>query len=263
MNLIEFTNNLNDPRNTSAVQTDGLKNIIDEFPYFHAAHFLYLNGLKNQNSFKYNNYLKKTAAYTTDRSVLFDFISTYQFNYQPHSGKTTSEEKPESIKTPSAEVIQGKTAIEEPAIEEAVIEETSEKSDALPIGKPFKFDHSETHSFSEWLEITSVKPIQRKKSATKETGPAASGKSNFDIIDNFITKNPKIRPSVSSIHSNVAVESVTENESLMTETLAHVYLEQKKFQKAITAFTVLSLKYPEKSSFFANQIKAIKKLQEK
>jgi hypothetical protein len=49
----------------------------------------------------------------------------------------------------------------------------------------------------------------------------------------------------------------------MTETLAHVYLEQKKYQKAITAFTVLSLKYPEKSSFFANQIKAIKKIQNK
>ena len=47
----------------------------------------------------------------------------------------------------------------------------------------------------------------------------------------------------------------------MTETLAHVYLEQKKYEKAITAFTILSLKYPEKSSFFANQIKAIKNLQ--
>jgi hypothetical protein len=49
----------------------------------------------------------------------------------------------------------------------------------------------------------------------------------------------------------------------MTETLAHVYLEQKKYDKAITAFTVLSLKYPEKNSFFANQIEAIKQLKEK
>jgi hypothetical protein len=48
----------------------------------------------------------------------------------------------------------------------------------------------------------------------------------------------------------------------MTETLAHVYLEQKKYEKAIAAFTVLSLKYPEKSSFFADRIEAVKKLQE-
>ena len=253
MNLIEFTNNLKDPRNTTEVQTQGLKNIIDEFPYFQAAHFLHLNGLRNQNSFKYNNYLKKTAAYTTDRSVLFDFISTYEFNYQPDLRQTKSEEEPDKIKTQSLEVIETKTEIKQDSV----------KSDTLPIGKPFKFDHYETHSFSEWLEITSVKPIQRKKTVKKETGNTESGNSNFDIIDNFISKNPKIRPSFSKTHSNIAIESVTENESLMTETLAHVYLEQKKFQKAITAFTVLSLKYPEKSGFFANQIKAIKKLQEK
>ena len=48
---------------------------------------------------------------------------------------------------------------------------------------------------------------------------------------------------------------------LMTETLAKVYLEQKKYKKAIQAFKILSLKYPEKSSFFADQIQAVKKLQ--
>ena len=48
----------------------------------------------------------------------------------------------------------------------------------------------------------------------------------------------------------------------MTETLAKVYLEQKKFSSAIKAYDILSLKYPEKSGFFADQIKAVKQLQE-
>ncbi len=52
------------------------------------------------------------------------------------------------------------------------------------------------------------------------------------------------------------------NESLMTETLARIYLEQKNYDKAIQSYKILSLKYPEKSSFFANQIKAIEQLQE-
>jgi cytochrome c-type biogenesis protein CcmH/NrfG len=47
----------------------------------------------------------------------------------------------------------------------------------------------------------------------------------------------------------------------MTETLARVYLEQKNYDKAIQAYTILSLKYPEKNSFFAGQIRAIKKRQ--
>ena len=49
----------------------------------------------------------------------------------------------------------------------------------------------------------------------------------------------------------------------MTETLAKVYLEQKKYVNAIKAYRILSLKYPEKSSFFATQIKAIKLLDKK
>jgi hypothetical protein len=48
----------------------------------------------------------------------------------------------------------------------------------------------------------------------------------------------------------------------MTETLARIYLEQKKYQKAIQAYEILILKYPEKSSFFANQISDIKALQQ-
>jgi hypothetical protein len=47
----------------------------------------------------------------------------------------------------------------------------------------------------------------------------------------------------------------------MTETLARVYLEQKKYQRAIQAYEILILKYPEKSSFFADRISDIQILQ--
>ena len=49
----------------------------------------------------------------------------------------------------------------------------------------------------------------------------------------------------------------------MTETLAKIYFNQKKIKKAIYAYRILSLKYPEKSSFFANQIKKLQKKQNK
>ena len=52
-----------------------------------------------------------------------------------------------------------------------------------------------------------------------------------------------------------------QDSSLITETLAKVYLEQKKFENAIQAYRILSLKYPEKSGFFADQIKRIQILQ--
>ena len=49
----------------------------------------------------------------------------------------------------------------------------------------------------------------------------------------------------------------------MTETLAKIYIEQQKYDDALKAYKILSLKYPEKIILFANQIKLIKKLKNK
>ena len=76
MNVQDFTYLIQHPdKVVSPVQTKQLEDILEEYPYFQAARALHLKGLKNLNSFKYNNALKLTAAYTTDRDVLFDFIS--------------------------------------------------------------------------------------------------------------------------------------------------------------------------------------------
>ena len=84
----------------------------------------------------------------------------------------------------------------------------------------------------------------------------------FSLIDKFLESNPKIKPvDKQALNIDISMESSHQNESLMTETLAKVYLEQKKYNNAIKAYHILSLKYPEKSSFFANRIKAIKILQ--
>ena len=59
---------------------------------------------------------------------------------------------------------------------------------------------------------------------------------------------------------NRAEAYLQSHEELMTETLARVYAQQKNYQKAIQAYKILILKYPEKSGFFADQIQELKRL---
>ncbi len=261
MNLIEFNKILIQPSQIKKDQIGGLKTIIEAYPFFQVAHFLHLKALKTQHSFKYNDYLKKTAAYTTDRSVLFDSITSDDLDIHPAPANLIDEQEGQN------EAQQ----IVDPTSEEEIIAEESSPEETLGIGRPLAFKSDESYSFQEWLQLSSFEPIDRTQSATapKESGAnqdkkgPAKENQEMDLIDKFIASSPKINPSLYDSYADVAMDSVQENESLMTETLAHVYVEQKKYQKAITAFTILSLKYPEKSSFFALQIGAIKKLQEK
>ena len=79
MNLSDLTYLLNKPETINEKQTIALENIVLQFPYFQATRALHLKGLYNHDSFRYNYELKKTAAHTTDRSVLFEFITSENF----------------------------------------------------------------------------------------------------------------------------------------------------------------------------------------
>jgi hypothetical protein len=85
----------------------------------------------------------------------------------------------------------------------------------------------------------------------------------LDLIDEFIKNSPKIKINKEyEVKPNAKDEQRVKDE-LITETLAKIYVNQEKFNKAIKAYQILSLKYPKKSSFFADQINDIKKLKSK
>src|SRR5690606_31631512 len=149
------------------------------------------------------------------------------------------------------------TKPEKPVVQLQPQEKEEEKETSLHKGQPLNFDRNESHSFSEWLRLTSAKPIEREEEENNK-----SRERKFELIDDFISKSPRIDTSVPAGNSNFAKDRLVPPEALMTETLARVYLEQKNFKKAIQAYKILILKNPEKSGFFADQIRAIKKLQD-
>jgi hypothetical protein len=258
MVVSKFTEILSKKENIQQLETAELKSIVEEFPYFQAARSLYLKGLKNQDSFKYNNELKVTASYTTDRTVLFNYITTNHFNYQKEDihqqiSEKISEEK--IIENPSS-IIKASTEKPVKIIEAVIEEEIIEVTEKLEIGKPISFSSTENHSFGEWLQLSTRKPIIRE--ADKQVKKTTK---KVDLINKFIQNNPKIKPLAKDKSIAVPVAKNKQDSSLMTQTLAKVYLEQKKYDNAIQAYRILSLKYPEKSGFFADQIKRIQILQ--
>ena len=107
----------------------------------------------------------------------------------------------------------------------------------------------EKYSFLDWFDIINdeVPKVEKK----------------LDLIDEFIKNSPKIEFSEEEkLDSEITIDTKIKDE-LITETLAKIYVTQKKFNKAIKAYDILSLKYPKKSSFFADQINYIKKLKSK
>ncbi|MFB9055865.1 hypothetical protein ACFFU9_03835 [Mariniflexile ostreae] len=314
MNSTDFTYILQHPQTVTPQQTRDVKSIIDRYPYFQAARALYLKGLKNQESPNYNQELKITASYTTDRSILFDFITSEAFT-QNEISKFIKRHKSQLLDIPvvakdisvdksialdyilnqqvedansvfNPALFQPKTPLNNPSLDNLKTPESptslpkQELLDAeaiLKIGQPLEFNKKENHSFNEWLKLTRFEPIHReapkdipvKTEKTEDIAPKNSSpdalerEKKFKLIDKFISKNPKI-PSVKTYvpSGNIAKDRMIEPETLMTETLARIYVEQKNYKKAIQSYKILSLKYPEKSSFFAIQIKAVELLQE-
>ena len=85
----------------------------------------------------------------------------------------------------------------------------------------------------------------------------------FDLIDNFLNNKKRIDPDRNFRNTeDLSEKSLVSQDELMTETLAKVLMKQKKYNKALEAYQILGLKYPEKNSFFADQIKKIQKLKE-
>lgn len=137
----------------------------------------------------------------------------------------------------------------------------------IPVKKPETQPEPEPEttgelSFAAWLKQVGNAPVKTVIETPQEPQEETTPPVSKNLIDRFIKEEPRIsKPGKNNFYSpvNMAKKSVQESDEFITETLARIYAKQGNIPKAIRAYQKLSLKFPEKSSYFAALIEELKR----
>jgi len=114
----------------------------------------------------------------------------------------------------------------------------------------------EAGSESQEIPVPEVDEAQQEEKEEEEEG------GSINLIQNFINEDPGVirADKKTSLKGDVSLNSIQEHDGFITDTLAKIYVKQGLYAKAIYAYEKLSLKYPEKSAYFAAQIEKIRNI---
>lgn len=308
MQTTHFIKYLSLPDTIKLMPEQDASSLVKEFPYCQSGQLLLALQMNFSNHLLFEQQLKKSAVYSSDRKRLFELIDSPTAQQEKEvvvapieavkleektpvieEISTTEEPIPVEVKPteepikdleleylnelisssytyelegleklevgrPKSEDRSWKSEDGSPKSEEG-IERSSllEERDREVIGSEAELDENTELTFTDWL-----KKVQ-KGGLTSVTEEKPEKQHKFDLIDKFIQEDPKIKPKKTEFYSpiNMARLSVVDDSELVSETLALIQVEQGNYQEAIKTYQKLSLKNPEKRTYFANQIKIL------
>ena len=224
-----------------------LKQIVDEFPYFQIARMLYLKNLAVLNDIRFSVELKKMSIYVPDRRKLFTLIEGERFGWQLQPAKEENPAREDAFSLIDAFLSNR--------------EEEEPKADASLLFQP-----SVSSDYIYWSLTNENGQTEEKEEEVRLQ--------HHDLIDSFI-KNEEQRIPGSGLNLDMETTGASApgnlaeleesqhkplDDSYFTETLAHIYVKQKRYEKALQIIKNLNLKYPEKNVYFADQIRFLEKL---
>ncbi len=245
-----------------------MEQLVSNYPYFSIGQALLAIAYQNTDDNRYDGQLRRAAAIMPNRDKLrlFSIVARHRFESEPKTialpdeFKTTDNEisSTESVDTEekNSNIIREKVFIipeidlsgsrEQLSAEMALLEEKRKSLDELKA-----------------LIAARLKEMEEEKQRKKKDEPSPKKLSRKELIDKFILENPTIsRPKAEFYNPiSVAQNSITDQENIVSETLAQIYEKQGYLDKAISIYEKLGLKYPEKSRYFAAQIERVKESQ--
>lgn len=247
----EFILYLNSPEKLSEQTINSLEQLASEFPYCSSIEtLLTLNYFKEKN-IRFENRLSYCAIKSENRKSLHEKIRIL-------SGELTKIDLPFEFSDKHSKIQQTVTS---KTITSVIDQQKKEP-------KEIKKDNILKTRIEEKLtQIERNKQEREKLNEKKQTEDvdlkslyeSNKIKSNSELIDQFIEKEPTISRIKAEFFDPLikAKESITDKEDIISETLARIYSNQGYKEKAIKILKKLSLKFPEKSGYFAAQIKKI------
>ena len=240
-----ITEYIGNQKNGGATVQKQLRSLVERYPYYQAARLLLLRSLYEAHNPVFGQELRKAALYVPSRRVLYALIEADRLKPMPEA-KTHKAQADDLDDTADRTYSLIDSFL---STNPGTDQEAPKKRKAKPIAD------AATDYMSYMLQIEE----DTVQSEDLSQGPSTYGQ---QILDNFLEQGRfsiQDHPDEELQKPQIDNETDTSNE-ILTETLARIYIKQGKYDKALEIIQRLSLKYPKKNRYFADQIRYLEKI---
>ena len=222
-----------------------LRNLASRYPYFQAVRLLLLKNLYILRDPSFGEELRRTIIYIPNRLMLFQLIEGGTFALKALKPAAQSGQQP---------------------LEDVSIDRTLSLIDAFLSTVPTEVQENDTIEMDYAVDYTAYLMNEGEEpTAISEAASEPNLLKGQNLIDDFIEQSEsadkeKSLLSLSDIKPAPQTEADELDETCFTETLAKIYVKQQRYDKALEIIRKLSLNYPKKNAYFADQIRFLEKL---